>query len=145
MKYLDLKRIRKERKISQTELAKQLDYPQAYVSQIENRKRYAPQAFVNRVVEVLQMDNIDEYLVDAPKKVIIHEDTAAGMDLDNVPVSDAQPDRSIEERLVGIIERCHEIIREKDLEIARLRKALGEKYRELAEVMMEKKENSGAL
>lgn len=141
MKYIDLKSIRREYNISQSELAKRIGKPQAYVSSIENHKKYATEEFISKVAEVLKIKNIDSYLIETPRKVIIrnNEDNVPPLDINNIP-SDDTDCKAMIASLIKIIERCHESMREKDQEIARLRSSLGEKYQEIANMLAKKKE-----
>jgi len=55
----DLKRFRKERKISQTELADQLGVGQSFISQIERGKDPMPDTLIAKLADIYQIDNIE--------------------------------------------------------------------------------------
>lgn len=58
----DLQRIRKEKKVTQSELAKMTSYPQGFISEIENGKASAPEAFINKVAEIFNIAEIKGYI-----------------------------------------------------------------------------------
>jgi transcriptional regulator with XRE-family HTH domain len=62
MKRLDIKRIRKENKLTQMELAKLTGYPQGFISQMENGNESTPKAFITLVKERLNIGDISEYM-----------------------------------------------------------------------------------
>lgn len=62
----DLQSIRKEKKITQKQLAELVQYPQGFISEIESGKASAPQAFIKKVSEQLKIENIDDYVKEVP-------------------------------------------------------------------------------
>ena len=58
----DLQRIRKEKKVTQRELAEMTSYPQGFISEIENGKASAPEAFINKVAEIFNIAEIKGYI-----------------------------------------------------------------------------------
>lgn len=58
----DLQRIRKEKKVTQRELAEMTSYPQGFISEIENGKASAPEAFINKVAEIFNIAEIKSYI-----------------------------------------------------------------------------------
>ena len=143
MKYLDIKAIRQEYKISQTELAKLVGKPQAYVSSVENKKRYATDQFIKKVAKVLKIKDMKPYITETPRKTIIRKlpNDLPIPGIENVQGSDMDSQAMIAS-LISIIDRCHEMIKAKDEEIARLRKNLGEKIQEIADMMARMKEEA---
>lgn len=139
MKYLDLKSIRREYNISQSELAKLTDYPQPFVSGVENQKRYATDEFIEKVVGVLHIEDITPYITDSPRKVIIHEKKKKRSSSKAGEFSEDTDSKAMIATLISVLEKCHEIIRAKDEEISRLRNALDEKYQEIAELLAQNK------
>ena len=59
MKYLDIKRIRREHHISQKELAERVGCTQSQLSLVENMKRYAPDELVKKIAEELSIADRD--------------------------------------------------------------------------------------
>ncbi|GHT63130.1 hypothetical protein FACS189451_09260 [Bacteroidia bacterium] len=57
----DLKRFRKERKINQKTLADQLGVGQPFVSQIESGKDPMPDALIEKLADIYQVNNISDY------------------------------------------------------------------------------------
>ena len=146
MKYIDLKSIRRKYNISQSDLAKLLGKPQAYVSSVENHKKYATEDFIEKVAEVLGIDDMSPYITETPRKVIVRDnkgdlkEALPSIDVDNVQLDQDSDSKAMIASLIGIIESCHKIIEKKDEEIAHLRAALGEKYKELAGMLVKRKE-----
>lgn len=62
----DLKRFRKERKLSQTVLADALGVGQSFISQIESGKDPMPDAFIKKLADIYNVKNISDYIVDEP-------------------------------------------------------------------------------
>lgn len=69
MERLDLKRLRKDAEITQSELANRIGYPQAFLSQIEHGKRPAPDKLIKIVVKELGISNINDYIETVPDPV----------------------------------------------------------------------------
>jgi len=61
MERLDLKRIRKEHKLTQQQLAKKLSYPQGFLSLVENGKKRAPENLVELIKKELKIEDIESY------------------------------------------------------------------------------------
>ena len=70
MERLDLKRLRKDAEITQSELANRIGYPQAFLSQIEHGKRPAPDKLIKIVVKELGISNINDYIETVPDPVL---------------------------------------------------------------------------
>lgn len=64
IKKLDLKRIRKERGLTQTQLAKRLDYPQSYVSYIESGKSSPSKEFQETLQRELKIEDLYLYALE---------------------------------------------------------------------------------
>ena len=62
----DLQRIRKEKNVTQRELAEMTSYPQGFISEIENGKASAPEAFINKVAEIFNIADIKGYIKEEP-------------------------------------------------------------------------------
>ena len=142
MKYLDIKRIRREHHISQKELAERVGCTQSQLSLVENMKRYAPDELVKKIAEELSIANIDKYTTETPRKVIVHEKGGKLPPLDGILSSDDLTNNATVTSLINIIARCHEIIQTQEKEIARLNKLVGEKYQDLAKQVYDLKEKS---
>lgn len=59
----DLKRFRKEKKISQTALAKKLGIGQSFISQIESGKDPMPDALISKLIDIYEIDNAENYTI----------------------------------------------------------------------------------
>lgn len=60
----DLKRFRKERKISQVALADQLGVGQSFISQIESGKDPMPDLLIKKLSDIYHVNNISDYLIE---------------------------------------------------------------------------------
>ena len=58
---LDLQRLRKDYKITQQNLAGLVEYPQSFISQIENRRVNAPERFQKKLMKVLGIKDLEPY------------------------------------------------------------------------------------
>ena len=63
IKRLDLKRIRRERGLTQNQLAKMLKYPQSYISKIESMKSSPSKEFQDTIKNVLKIEDLALYEV----------------------------------------------------------------------------------
>ena len=59
----DLKRFRKEQKISQTELARLLGVGQSFISQVESGKDPIPESLILKLKEIFNVENISDYYI----------------------------------------------------------------------------------
>lgn len=64
MQRIDLKRFRKERRLTQKSVSEATGYQQCHVSSIENGKTSAPNAFINKLQQVYGVGNIRDYVYD---------------------------------------------------------------------------------
>lgn len=64
MQRIDLKRFRKERRLTQKSVSEATSYQQCHVSAIENGKTSAPNAFINKLQQVYGVGNIRDYVYD---------------------------------------------------------------------------------
>ena len=61
MQRINLQHIRKSQGITQMQLAEMTGYPQGFISQIENGKAGAPEAFVQKLQEIFKMSEAEVY------------------------------------------------------------------------------------
>lgn len=59
---LDLQEIRVKRKITQQKIAAETGYPQSFISQIERGKVSVPLAFIEKLREVFNIEDVDDYV-----------------------------------------------------------------------------------
>ena len=59
----DLKNFRKRQKISQIELAKQLDIAQPFISRVESGKDPMPESLISKLKEIFSIEDISDYYV----------------------------------------------------------------------------------
>ena len=66
---IDLLRIRKEHHVTQRRLANLTNYPQGFISQIENRRVSAPIQFQQNLMEALGIPSLEPYYLPSPQTV----------------------------------------------------------------------------
>lgn len=64
MKKIDLLRLRKAAGLSQKELAEKLAVRPSFLSAIENGRSRFPEDKIGRLLQIMELDNIDDYLTD---------------------------------------------------------------------------------
>ncbi len=114
MRTLDLQRIRKEFKVTQLRLAELTGYPQGFLSRVENKKAPAPVELINKIANVLEISDIDEYIVpdeDEVRRAAVVEQKQK-----------IEQDRI--DRLLSIIEHRDRRIEKLEAEVDRLRKII---------------------
>ena len=70
MASIDLKRLRKDYKLTQSKLAELSGYKQGLVSLVENGKVAVPEAFLDRVSAALDIPNINKYVKLDPDELL---------------------------------------------------------------------------
>ena len=66
----DLKRFRKENKISQKELSEVLGVAQSFISQIENGKDPMPEAMLQKISDNYKLNNLAKYEIEDPNEIL---------------------------------------------------------------------------
>ena len=110
---LDLQRIRKEQKVTQQRLAELTQYPQSYISQIENGKALPPQQFLVKLQALFGIEDLEPYFIPTPEEQAVRE---AISEVD-ARISEQQ---STINRLLDMLERRDERVRELEAENKRL-------------------------
>lgn len=59
----DLKRFRREKKISQQDFASAMECGQSFISQIENGKDRMPDTWIDKIANIYSVTNIEEYII----------------------------------------------------------------------------------
>lgn len=68
----DLKKLRKEKKVSQKDLAEELGVGQSFISQMENGKDPVPKTVIAKLVDLYNIENISDYqIADAIKPITL--------------------------------------------------------------------------
>lgn len=114
MQRINLQYLRKAQGITQMQLAELTGYPQGFISQIENGKAGAPEAFVQKLQEIFKMSEAEVYS-ERPvgEKKVLEE------------VKDPSADMSdIVRRFLNMVERRDEKIERLEAEIERLNNLL---------------------
>ena len=113
MQRINLQYIRKSQGITQMQLAEMTGYPQGFISQIENGKVGAPEAFVQKLREIFKMSLAEIY---SPQP----------MGETSEEISDASSAEVCEivRRFMNMVERRDEKIERLEAEIERLKAQL---------------------
>ena len=121
MRRLDLAKIRREQNVTQKRLAEITTYPQGFISQIENGKAKAPIAFVQKLQEILGIDDIEPYLIEDNSK----EQSAEEAVIEALMTSPPQPSNPSNEaqitlNFLALLQKKEEKIEELEKRIAEL-------------------------
>lgn len=113
MQRINLQYIRKSQGVTQMQLAEMTGYPQGFISQIENGKVGAPEAFVQKLREIFKMSLAEIY-------------SQQPMGETNEDMSDASSAEVCEivRRFMNMVERRDEKIERLEAEIERLKTQL---------------------
>lgn len=114
---IDLQRIRKEQKVTQQRLAELTQYPQSFISQIENGRVTAPQPFLAKLQNLFGIEDLEPYFIPTPEEQAVKDATS---EVDQ-RISEQQ---STINRLLDIIDRRDERIKDLENEIFRLQALL---------------------
>ena len=87
-------------------------YPQSFISQIENARVPAPEAFLTALQQVLGITDIEPYFVPTPEEKAVHD---AQSEVD-ARISEQQ---STINRLLDMLDRRDERIKELEAEVSR--------------------------
>lgn len=107
---LDLKRIRKERGLTQNQLAKMLNYPQSYISYIESFRSSPSKEFQDALKSALKIEDLALYEV-------TEEDPVAGL---KTFLSRIDEQQNTINRLLDMLENRDNRIQELEQEVALL-------------------------
>ena len=111
---LDLKRIRKERGLTQSQLAKMLNFPQSYISYIESFRSSPSQEFQDAIKNTLKIEDLSLYEV-------TEEDAEQGL---KTFLSRIDEQQNTINRLLDMIDRRDQRINELEQEVALLLSSL---------------------
>ncbi len=70
MKRIDLQKIRRDKKLSQKQIAEILNVPQSFVSQVENMKSPMPEYWISILVNKLNISDVSDYEVELEEQKI---------------------------------------------------------------------------
>lgn len=71
MSRIDLVKLRKRAGMSQKELADLLQVRPSFLSAIENGKSRVPEEKLEKIMEIFELDNIDDYLIDDSNEAVV--------------------------------------------------------------------------
>lgn len=113
MKRIDLQRLRKESKISQKELAKMLNVPQSFISQVETGKDPMPEYWPQMLIDNLNISDISVYEIEEndPVPTFINSQNGTSVFNDIDKFIDLMKSRD---------ELFRDVVKEKDEQIKRL-------------------------
>ena len=119
-KHLDIKRIRTEHRLTQSALSKLTGYPQGFISQMENMRDATPDAFVNKVVDVLGITNIDDYI----REVDFKDLNVKNVSRSSIGHGAQYNDNAMADRLLTLLEKKDEQINNLTNETIRLKEEI---------------------
>ncbi len=111
---LDIQTIRAERKMTQKELAHLTGFPQGFISKMESGKVSTSEAFIEKVKEVLEIQDIDKYVSFEPMPGAAEEPE------EEVPQE--MTDKMMIDRLFKLLEKREARIEKLELELDALRR-----------------------
>ena len=135
----DLQRIRIEKNLTQKKVAELTGFPQSFISVIERGKASAPEGFINKVAELFDIDNIEDYTKEVANIVVREQKKRAqankgGNDVSGMSsfvdpvVAPVQVGASIEQtnvaKLIDLLEKKERKIEKLERENERLREQL---------------------
>lgn len=120
MKFVDLQRIRKVKKMTQQEIADIVGCKQNFISQIENGKDAMPDGWIPILQEALHLDDISDFITDIEDARNIASSQNGGTTIAGNGISvNKEVDKFID-LLKSRDELLRDIVKEKDLQITRL-------------------------
>ena len=109
---LDLQRIRRDHNVTQQRLAELMKYPQSFISQIENARVPVPEAFISKLQTILGIADIEPYFIPTEAEKVVKN-------ANNALEERIKEQQSTINRLLDIIERRDERIKELETEVSR--------------------------
>lgn len=101
----DLKRFRREKKISQQDFASAMECGQSFISQIENGKDRMPDTWIDKIANVYNVTNIEEYII--PDNVLENQAYYGGdqsnINGDNINGNNVTVNKTNTERLLDLL------------------------------------------
>ena len=122
MRRIDLQTIRKERNITQKQLAELTGFPQGFVSKMERGVVSTSETFIAKVAEVFQIDDIDSYVYDSTNEQNVQKVKAVVEG--KFPKTTATSDRVTIQRLFDLLDKREARIEKLEKEIDQLRREL---------------------
>ena len=116
-KRIDLQRIRKEKKLTQIQMAQLLGYPQSYISMVENQRSAASEEFLMAIRQKLKIKDIEPYYTEDNETQMLSK----ALDILERKLDDQQDNFN---RLIDIIDKRDERIQALEKEISLLQAAL---------------------
>lgn len=130
MQRFDLKRFRKERNITQKEIARIANYPQGFISAMENGRNATPDAFIKLLSEVYGIADLSSYIFE--DKNVAYKERGEMKGKSGGKSSSSSVDQSLVDHIIYMNERLLSQIDERDKTIAELRQTIENLRVELA-------------
>lgn len=101
----DLKRFRREKKISQQDFASAMECGQSFISQIENGKDRMPDTWIDKIANIYNVMNIDEYIIPdiMPENQVYYGGDQSNINGDNINGNNVTVNKSNTERLLDLL------------------------------------------
>lgn len=118
----DLKRFRREKKISQQDFASAMECGQSFISQIENGKDRMPDAWIDKIANIYSVMNIEEYII--PDNILENQVYYGGdqsnINGDNINGNNVTVNKTDAEKLMDLLKMKEEALVKAQSHIDRL-------------------------
>ncbi len=125
MKTFDFKRFRKEKNLTQMELAELLSCKQSFLSSVENGKRPLPQSMID--ILAAKYDDISDYIIENTQDILLKNVTPEDLLFTGADAFSRQVVQMMNDKLIA----PYGILTEKDKEIEKLNRKIGRLEAEL--------------
>ncbi len=125
MKTFDFKRFRKEKNLTQMELAELLSCKQSFLSSVENGKRPLPKSMID--ILAAKYDDISDYIIENTQDILLKNVTPEDLLFTGADAFSRQVVQMMNDKLIA----PYGILTEKDKEIEKLNRKIGRLEAEL--------------
>ena len=101
----DLKRFRREKKISQQDFASAMECGQSFISQIENGKDRMPDTWIDKIANIYSITNIEEYIIpdNMLKNQVYYGGDQSNINGDNINGNNVTVNKSNTDKLLDLL------------------------------------------
>ena len=101
----DLKRFRREKKISQQDFASAMECGQSFISQIENGKDRMPDTWIDKIANIYNVTNIEEYIIpdNILENQVYYDGDQSNINGDNINGNNVTVNKSNTDKLLDLL------------------------------------------
>ena len=101
----DLKRFRREKKISQQDFASAMECGQSFITQIENGKDRMPDTWIDKIANIYSITNIEEYIIpdNMLKNQVYYGGDQSNINGDNINGNNVTVNKSNTDKLLDLL------------------------------------------